>query len=156
MSFLPVALLLGILAPVAYFAVRKVYPALVKKKATKQLESYLFPNGNQQKSEIIRYCKELTGSRFKDEEILDYFIKMKGLHIVNPRKTNFWVKKYLLTPAPIKLNYFEQVRFYEMFLNFEENENNRKTSIAGQNKRDIRKIQEKKGSLQFSKQEKPI
>ena len=156
MSFLPVALLLGVFAPAAYFAVRKVYPALVKKKATKQLESYLFPNGNQQKSEIIKCCKELTGSRFNDEEILDYFMKMKGLHIVNPRKTNFWVKKYLLTPAPIKLNYFEQVRFYEMFLNFTKDEDNRKKSIAAQNKKEIRKTQEKEPNLQSSKLEKPV
>ncbi|MGM0375408.1 MAG: hypothetical protein ACQEQ0_01375 [Bacteroidota bacterium] len=154
MSFLPVALMLGVLAPAVYLSVRKVYPALVRKKATKQLESRLFPNGNRQKSEIIKYCRELTGARFRDEEILDYFMKMKGLQIVDIRKTNFWLKKYLFTPAPIKLNYFEQVKFYEMFLNFPENKN--ESSVVQQNRESMKKTQQKNAFRRFTKQEKPV
>lgn len=155
MSFLPVALL-GVLAPAIYFSVRKVYPALVRKKATKQLERELFPNGNRQKSEIIRCCKELTGDRFSDEEVLDYFMKMKGLQVVDIKKTNFWLKKYLFTPAPIKLNYFEQVKFYEMFLDFPEKKNKSDNSIVQQNRDTIRKMQQKGASARFPRQEKPV
>ncbi|MFO8000048.1 MAG: hypothetical protein R6U46_02310 [Marinilabilia sp.] len=119
MSFLPVALVLGLLVPLTYFPGRKVFSRLVRKKATTQLDNMLFPEGPRQKSEVLEICKELTGSRFSDEEILEYFRKMKGLQIVNINsQTNFWIKKYLFTPAPVKLNYFEQVKFYEAFLNF--------------------------------------
>ncbi|MFW6042960.1 MAG: hypothetical protein ACOCPW_01245 [Marinilabiliaceae bacterium] len=156
MSLLPVVLLLGVLAPAVYYSVRKAYPALVRKKATKQLEPLLFPNGNRQKSEIIKCCKELTDSRFSDEEILDYFMKMKGLQIVNTRKANFWLKKYLFTPAPIKLNYFEQVKFYDLFLNFPENENTSDHSKAKHNREYTKKEQEKNASPQLTRQEKPV
>ena len=153
MSFLPVALLV-ILAPAIYFSVRKVYPALVREKATKQLERKLFPNGNRQKSEIVRCCKELTGDRFSDEEVLEYFMKMKGLQVVDIKKANFWLKKYLFTPAPIKLNYFEQVKFYEMFLEFPKNKN--ENSIVQQNRDTIRKMQQKGASARFARHEKPV
>lgn len=34
---------------------------------------------------------------------------------------NFWTRKYLTSPTRLKLNYFEQVKFYEMFLNYPPN-----------------------------------
>jgi hypothetical protein len=30
----------------------------------------------------------------------------------------YWTRKYLMTPTKVKLNYFEQVKFYETFLNY--------------------------------------
>jgi hypothetical protein len=139
MSFLPVALILGVLAPVTYLSARKVFPELIRRKAASQLEKQLFPEGSEQKAEVIKCCRELTGARFSDEDILDYFMKMKGLQVVDINsRTNFWLKKYLFSPAPIKLNYFEQVKFYELFLNFPEKssrkENRRKQESTNKNK----------------------
>jgi len=129
MYFLPAALILGLAVPLAFVVVRKFYPRVVKKQAVKKLESLLFPKGQAQKMEVLKTFRDFTGDRFNDEEILDYFFKIKGLQSVNiSSKTNFWVKKYLFSPTVIKLNYFEQVKFYETFLNFPEKAGNvRKT-----------------------------
>jgi hypothetical protein len=122
MLFLSVFLVLGLIVPLAYFSAHKFYPELVRKKAVRQLEGILFPEGHWQKSDTLKTCKELTGSRFCDEAMLDYFFKIKGLQTVAINsKTNFWVKKYLFSPTSIKLNYFEQVKFYETFLNLPPN-----------------------------------
>jgi hypothetical protein len=119
MYLLLAALVLGILTPLAYFTVHKMFPKLVRKKAIKKLEIILFPKGYWQKSEVLKTFRKLTGERFSDEEILDYFFKIKGLQTININsRTNFWIKKYLFSPTTIKLNYFEQVKFYETFLNF--------------------------------------
>ncbi len=121
MYFLPIAIALGIIAPLTFVIVRRYFPGMVKKQALKQLETLLFPKGHLQKVEVLKTFRGFTGDRFSDEEILDYFFKIKGLQTVNINtKTNFWVKRYLFSPTAIKLNYFEQVKFYETFLNFPE------------------------------------
>ena len=105
--------------PGVYILGRKLFPILVRKKAINKLESILFPEGHWQKSEVLKTFRKQTSERFSDEEILDYFFKIKGLQSVNINSgTNFWVKRYLFSPTSIKLNYFEQVKFYETFLNF--------------------------------------
>ncbi len=119
MHYLPVLISLVLIVPLTYISVHKLYPELVRKKAIMKLEELLFPKGHWQKSEVLKTFRSMTGSRFTDEEILDYFYKIKGLQSVNVNsKTNFWIKKYLFTPTAIRLNYFEQVKFYETFLNF--------------------------------------
>lgn len=128
MYFLPVAIIVGVTAPLFYILAKKYFPILVRKKAGQKLESILFPEGHRQKSEVLKTFKNFTGERYNDEEILDYFFKIKGLQTIKINSdTNFWIKKYLFSPTAIKLNYFEQVKFYETFLNFpappEKNEN---------------------------------
>ncbi|MDN5292320.1 MAG: hypothetical protein PWQ06_2559 [Anaerophaga sp.] len=119
MNFLPVVLISGVTVLLCYITVRKIFPGLVRKKAIKQLENILFPEGYWQKSEVIRTFRKLTDERFSDEDILDYFFKIKGLQTVDINSgTNFWLKRYLFSPTSIKLNYFEQVKFYETFLNY--------------------------------------
>ncbi len=119
MYFLPYAIALGVSVSLTLVIVRKFYPEWVKKRAIKKLDSFLFPKGYRQKEEVLNTFKAFTGDRFSDDEILDYFFKIKGLQSVEiNKKTNFWVKKYLFRPTTIKLNYFEQVKFYETFLNF--------------------------------------
>ncbi len=119
MYFFSAALIIGVAAPLAFVVVRKFYPRVVKKQAVKKLESILFPKGHVQKMEVLKTFRGFTGKRFSDEDILDYFLKIKGLQSVDINmKTNFWVKRYLFSPTVIKLNYFEQVKFYETFLNF--------------------------------------
>lgn len=130
MYFLPAALILGLAVPLALVVARKFYPRVVKKQAVKKLESLLFPKGQAQKMEVLKTFRGFTGDRFNDDEILDYFFKIKGLQSVKIcNKTSFWVKKYLFTPTVIKLNYFEQVKFYETFLNYPEKAGNVKKSF---------------------------
>jgi hypothetical protein len=143
MNFLPVVLISGVTVFLSYLAVSKIFPELVRKKAIKQLENMLFPEGYGQKSEVIRTFRELTNERFSDEDILDYFFKMKGLQTVDINSgTNFWLKRYLFSPTAIKLNYFEQVKFYDTFLNYpasdkEKNQTHQQTVKSSKNEQFI-------------------
>lgn len=130
MYFLPYAVALGVSVSITLIIARKLYPEWVKKRAIKTLDSLLFPKGNRQKNEVLKTFNAFTADRFNDEEILDYFFKIKGLQSVEiNKKTNFWVKKYLFSPTTIKLNYFEQVKFYETFLNYPESPKTAKKSF---------------------------
>jgi hypothetical protein len=98
---------------------RIYFPAFTKKKAHTALVELLFPEGKEQQQNVMNVFHQLTSDRFTDDQIVDYFIKIKGLQTLDLNiKTNFWVKKYLLSPTEVKLNYFEQVKFYETFMNY--------------------------------------
>ncbi|PRY91882.1 hypothetical protein BY457_12326 [Marinilabilia salmonicolor] len=107
----------AVIIPFGYFISRRKMPLIVRSKAVEILEDIVFPKGHQQKQEIVNTFHDITNHRFKDEEVLDYYFKMKGLCILGRNcHLNFWVKNYLLSPSLIKLNYFEQLRFFETFL----------------------------------------
>jgi hypothetical protein len=92
---------------------------IAENKATRDLERHLFPNGEEQKKNVLETMAKITGKRFSESLMLDYFLKIKGLQIINMNDpVDFWTKKYLMTPTKMKLNYFEQVKFYETFLNY--------------------------------------
>jgi hypothetical protein len=98
---------------------RQLLPAIVKRKAHGTLHKVIFPEGETQKQEVLKTFHGFTKERFSDDQIMDYFMKIKGLQNMSiGSTTNFWVKKYLLSPTKVKLNYFEQVKFYELFMNF--------------------------------------
>ena len=100
---------------------------LAERYAVSQLESILFSSGSSQKEDIISSMKEITKEKYSKEELLDYFLKIKGLQVINLyNPVSFWTLKYLMSPTKLKLNYFEQVKFYETFLNYP-------TSITGSN-----------------------
>nr|WP_319401244.1 hypothetical protein [uncultured Carboxylicivirga sp.] len=87
--------------------------------AVGHLESVLFNSGSSQKDSIISSMKCITKEKYSNEELLDYFLKIKGLQVINVcDPVNFWTRKYLMSPTKLKLNYFEQVKFYETFLNY--------------------------------------
>src|SRR5690606_18404448 len=98
---------------------RQLLPIIVRKKAHGSLHKVIFPGGETQKQSVLNTFHGFTKERFSDDQIMDYFMKIKGLQNLSlGSSTNFWVKKYLLSPTKIKLNYFEQVKFYELFMNF--------------------------------------
>jgi hypothetical protein len=98
---------------------RQLLPAIIKRKAHGTLHKVIFPEGEAQKLGVLKTFHGFTKERFSDDQIMDYFMKIKGLQNLSiGSSTNFWVKKYLLSPTKIKLNYFEQVKFYELFMNF--------------------------------------
>lgn len=98
---------------------RQLLPVIVKSKAHGTLHKVIFPKGEIQKQDVLKTFHSFTKHRFTDDQILDYFLKIKGLQNLSlSSKTDFWVRKYLLSPTKIKLNYFEQVKFYELFMNF--------------------------------------
>ncbi len=98
---------------------------IAEKRATKDLGRHLFPNGEEQKIKALSTMEMITNSRFPEPLMIDYFLKIKGLQRINMNDpVDFWTKKYLMTPTKIKLNYFEQVKFYETFLNYPEDHEN--------------------------------
>ena len=98
---------------------RQLLPSIVRRKAYASLHKVIFPEGETQKQSVLTTFHGFTKERFSDDQIMDYFMKIKGLQNLSiGSSTNFWVKKYLLSPTKIKLNYFEQVKFYELFMNF--------------------------------------
>lgn len=119
MHFLTIFILLAFSLSIVFFFIHRIFPVLIRKKATTLIDVILFPKGLQQKQEAINAFHNITNNRFKNEDILDYYYKIKGLRTLG-RKCNrsFVLKKYLFSPTNIKLIYFEQLRFYETFLNF--------------------------------------
>ena len=98
---------------------------IAERRATKDLGRHLFPNGEEQKLKAIATMENITNNRFSEPLMIDYFLKIKGLQRINMNDpVDFWTKKYLMTPTKIKLNYFEQVKFYETFLNYPEDHEN--------------------------------
>ncbi len=112
-------LTLAIVATIGiWFWKRGIY-TLAKHKAVAHLESVLFSNGMAQKEEVIASMNTITKNKYSNEDLLDYFLKIKGLQVINTYDpVDFWIKKYLTSPTRLKLNYFEQVKFYETFLNY--------------------------------------
>ena len=111
--------LLIILTGTGFWLYKRLFPAIIKQRAQADLYKVIFPKGEEQKQKVLEIFHEFTNHRFNDEQILDYFIKIKGLQNLSVCvKTSFWIRRYLLSPTDIKLNYFEQVRFYEMFINY--------------------------------------
>lgn len=104
-----------------FVAGRKIINYISHKRAVQRLSTLLFPHGGHQKEQTLKKLDSLTHHRFKREDALDYFLKIKGLQTINLNDpVDFWTRHYLLQPTRIRLNYFEQVKFYETFLNYPE------------------------------------
>ncbi|MCG8582300.1 MAG: hypothetical protein MI866_20420 [Bacteroidales bacterium] len=100
---------------------KKGLAMLAERNASKELEKLLFPKGDNEKEAIIESLVKITKGKYNQELLLDYFLKIKGLQVVNMYDpVNFWTRRFLMSPTKLKLNYFEQVKFYESFLNYPE------------------------------------
>jgi hypothetical protein len=109
---------------------KPIFRLIAEKKAIPKIEYILFPEEKKEdKRHVIDSINEITNKRLNDELILDYFYKIKGLQVLNNSYcNNYWVKVYLTSPTKVKLNYFEQVKFYEIFLNYPKAEGSYKDS----------------------------
>ncbi|TRX62390.1 hypothetical protein [Carboxylicivirga sp. M1479] len=98
---------------------KKGLALLAEKNASKELEKKLFPKGKEEKDAIMESLTKITKGKYNHDLLLDYFLKIKGLQVVNMYDpVNFWTRRFLMSPTKLKLNYFEQVKFYESFLNY--------------------------------------
>jgi hypothetical protein len=93
-----------------------------RSKASETLENILFPEGNIQKRKVIDAFNTITNEDYSNEEILDFFMKEKGLQLISIN-TDLppSVKKYIRKDTLIDLNYFERVKFHEVFINYPRN-----------------------------------
>ncbi|TLX73889.1 hypothetical protein E9993_13855 [Labilibacter sediminis] len=117
MIYLIIAISIGIIASI-FLMHKPLIRIVAERKAIPKIESLLFRSKELNKTNVLDIIHELTNNRLSDELVMDYFYKIKGLQVLNNKPINFWVKMYLTTPTKVKLNYFEQVKFYETFLNF--------------------------------------
>ncbi len=104
-----------------YYIVHIVRRTYKEKKAIGELTDLLFPHGEEQEQSVIDKIMEITKNRFVREDILDYYLKIKGLHVVDLHtgcESN--VREFLMQPTRIRLNYMELVRFYDEFFSFPE------------------------------------
>ena len=126
MTYIIIGLIIGIIAT-AILAHKYIIRLVAEKRALPKIEKLLFKGKGQNRAQVLKEIHQLTNNRLNDELAMDYFYKIKGLQVVNINQpTNFWVKMYLTTPTKIKLNYFEQVKFYETFLNYPSLKNKKK------------------------------
>jgi hypothetical protein len=54
-----------------------------RSKASETLENILFPEGNIQKTKVIDAFNTITNENYSNEEILDFFMKEKGLQLIS-------------------------------------------------------------------------
>ena len=91
-----------------------------RKETTEMLLcKFLFPDGDEQKNEVIDKVMALTKEKYSREDVLEYYMKIKGLQLVDLMAySNDRISRYLMQPTRIQLTYDEVVRFSEEFLNF--------------------------------------
>lgn len=67
---------------------------------------------------VIKRMMDLTHNRFTEDEMLDYYLKIKGLQMIDMNSFNDSdMRKILMRPTLVRLQYRELVIFYEQFLN---------------------------------------
>ncbi|MDO4461745.1 MAG: hypothetical protein Q4C30_04505 [Bacteroidia bacterium] len=89
-----------------------------ERKAMAELSILLHPDCKESLRKDIHEFNRITHGRFNELQLLDYYLKIKGLQIVDLHtSSSSHVRNYLMKPTKIKLNYSETVIFYEKFLN---------------------------------------
>ncbi|MDR2927784.1 MAG: hypothetical protein LBV41_06250 [Cytophagaceae bacterium] len=108
-----------IVGSIIFIIMKIAFPHIKREKANKILEEKLFPNGELQKNKVINAFRKLTTQQFSDEQIIDFFMKEKGLQmILIDEELPVSVAKYVRKPTMIDLNYFERIKFHETFINY--------------------------------------
>lgn len=107
-----------ILLPIAIL-VRSSIAYMRDKSAIHDLTNTLFPNGDSQCEAILDNLENLTNHKYHRGDLLDYYLKIKGLQIIDIQSyANSGVRNFLMKPTKIRLSYMELVKFYEEYLNF--------------------------------------
>ncbi len=118
-TFIAIVVLICVSIPLS-FHIYRFWEQGRKRKTINKLCDFLFPgeDGRVVRSNVIAQMMELTNNRFTEDEMLDYYLKIKGLQMVD--LNSFYdsdMRKYLMKPTLVRLQYRELVTFYERFLN---------------------------------------
>ncbi|WP_068474089.1 hypothetical protein [Saccharicrinis aurantiacus] len=117
MPYIIIALIIGLIGAIAFFY-NPIIKLISEKKARPFIDNEIFSEGEFTRQEVLKSIHQITNHKYYDENVLDYFYKIKGNQIINMKKpVDFWVRTYLSSPTKIKLSYFEQIDFYKLFLN---------------------------------------
>ncbi len=112
-------LLLCLIVPLIFHYLR-FWRLRRKQETIETLCALLFP-GDQDglmRDGVIDRMRKMTHDRYDDDELLDYYLKIKGLQMIDINSFNAnGVREFLMQPTKIRLKYDETVSFYEVFLN---------------------------------------
>lgn len=130
MTYILIALAIALIS-VLVLTHKQIIWMIAEKRALPKIEKELFAHDGQNKNKVLQDIHRLTNNRLSDEVAIDYFYKIKGLQVLSANQPlNYWIKAYLTTPTKVKLNYFEQVKFYETFLNYPSIKKSTNPSVA--------------------------
>lgn len=118
LSFLFALIILCVLIPVTFHMLR-FWRQARRNSAVKKVCAYLFPGDNDGllRARTVERMMAITNNRFTEDEMLDYYLKIKGLQMIDMNSFNdSSMRKYLMRPTQVRLEYSELVTFYEEFL----------------------------------------
>lgn len=119
LPFLLSIIALCILIPLSFHMYR-FWKQDKRQRAIDKVCQYLFP-GDQDglmRDRVVKRMMSLTNHRFTEDEMLDYYLKIKGLQMIDMNSFNDSdMRKFLMHPTLVRLQYRELVIFYEQFLN---------------------------------------
>ncbi len=84
------------------------------------LRNILFPGDTSEEEceAVVSDIVGMTKNRLSRDEALDYYLKIKGLQLMDLNTMNdAAVRHYLMTPTKARLHHSELVPFYEKYLN---------------------------------------
>lgn len=119
LPFIVSVIALCVLIPLS-FHVYKFWKQERQKRAIDKLCAYLFPGDKDglMRGRVVKRMMALTHNRFTEDEMLDYYLKIKGLQMIDMNSFNDSdMRKILMRPTLVRLQYRELVIFYEQFLN---------------------------------------
>lgn len=119
LSFIIVVAALCVIIPLS-FHMYKIWKQGRRRRAIEKICGYLFPGDKDglMRERVVRRMMTLTRGRFTEEEMLDYYLKIKGLQMIDMNSFNDNdMRKFLMRPTMVRLQYRELVIFYEQFLN---------------------------------------
>lgn len=91
-----------------------------KRDTIEALCALLFPGDPDglMRDRVVDRMRQMTHGRYDDDELLDYYLKIKGLQMIDLNSFNYnGIREFLMQPTRIRLKYDETVSFYEIFLN---------------------------------------
>jgi len=97
-----------------------IFPKIAISKSFSTLFDMLFPKDTDNKEKTLSVFNVITNNRYTEQQMIDFFIKTKGLQILISRgdKLSNLLKNFFNQPTAIQLDYFEQIKFHKAFINF--------------------------------------
>ena len=104
-----------------FFLVKKwLFPLIMSMMGKNYLYKKLFFQGESQKQDVLEKFHDITENKFTDSQVIDFFMKEKGLQLLSVTPgIPLMVKYYLSNHPKITLSYFEKVKFHEIFIDYQ-------------------------------------
>lgn len=118
MLYLIIAIIVILLSLMIFF-LRVVLRGAEYKKSIMRLSKLLFPDGDSQRDMVLQEFDALTDNHYSKDELLDYYLKIKGLQVVDLHAmADSTIRRFLMRPTKIRLKYTELKKFYATYLDY--------------------------------------